>query len=416
MKKTIYSKALDQHIETGRIIGAIQGTQPGPLLVFFGGIHGNEPAGLFALRQVYQELLESDCEFHGEFVAIAGNLWALSQQRRYDKYDLNRLWTPEGIDKLKRRAFSKDEMSEDIEQQQEIFQCLTELLEGDKKPYYFFDLHTTSSETEPFITINDTLLNRAFSSLYPVPIILGIEEFLEGPLLSYINELGYISIGFEAGQNDSRAAFENHKAFIYLSLYNSGFIDRASFDAYNAHEKTLRQASSIQNEIFEITMRYQIQAGEAFAMKPGYVNFQPIRKRETLADNAQGPIRAPMSGRIFMPLYQSQGDDGYFILRRIPAWALKLSAALRRWQSHKFLVWLPGIRWRDKQRRELSVNTRVARFLTKQVFHLLGYRAWRQTPRTIIMSQRESHANMADYRTAPWHPSSTRQTSHGHAA
>ena len=400
----------------GESLVAIRGAQPGPLLVFFGGIHGNEPAGLFALHQVYQELLESGCEFHGEFVAIAGNLWALSQQRRYDKYDLNRLWTPEGIEKLQRQSFSEDEMSEDIEQQQEIFQCLNELLEGGKAPYYFFDLHTTSSETEPFITVNDTLLNRAFSSLYPVPIILGIEEFLEGPLLSYINELGYISIGFEAGQNDSRAAFENHKAFIYLSLCNSGFIDRASFGAYEMYDETLKRASSIQNDIFEITMRYQIQSGEAFAMKPGYANFQPIRQREHLADNAHGPIRAPMDGRIFMPLYQSQGDDGYFILRRIPAWALKLSAALRRWQSHKFLVWLPGIRWRDKQQRVLSVNTRIARFLTKQVFHLLGYRAWRQTQRTIIMSQREYHAKDADYRTAPWRLPSMRDTSHGHTA
>jgi hypothetical protein len=55
---------------------------------------GNEPSGLFALHHVYHELLASECEFHGEFVAMNGNLWALSQQKRYDKYDLNRLWTP----------------------------------------------------------------------------------------------------------------------------------------------------------------------------------------------------------------------------------------------------------------------------------------------------------------------------------
>ena len=402
MKKLIYSNALDRRIETGRIIGALQGTQPGPLLVFFGGMHGNEPAGLFALHEVYHELLALDCEFHGKFVAIAGNLWALSQQKRYAKYDLNRLWTPEGIERLKNQAFSEDEMSEDIRQQQEIFQCLNELLETSEKPYYFFDLHTTSSQTEPFILINDTLVNRKFASLYSAPIILGIEEFLEGPLLSYVNELGYIALGFEAGQNDHPASFENHKAFIYLSLLYSGFIDRASFGAYDKYHDILRQASSIQNDMFEIMTRYPIRAGEAFAMKPGYVNFQPIRKREHLADNSQGPIRSSMSGRIFMPLYQAQGDDGYFILRRIPGWALKLSVALRRLQSHKFLVWLPGIRWRDKQRRVLSVNTRIARFLTKPVFHLLGYRAWRQTPQTIIMSQREYQAKVADYRTAPW--------------
>jgi len=101
MKKTIYNNARDKTIETGRIIGALQGTQPGPLLVFCGGIHGNEPAGLFALPQVYHKLLESDCDFHGKSVAIAGNVWALSQPKRYATYDLNRLWTPEGIEQLK---------------------------------------------------------------------------------------------------------------------------------------------------------------------------------------------------------------------------------------------------------------------------------------------------------------------------
>jgi hypothetical protein len=408
MKKTIYSRALDKAIETGRIIGAIQGTQPGPMLVFFGGIHGNEPSGLFALHHVYHELRESECAFHGEFVAMSGNLWALSQQKRYDKYDLNRLWTPAGIRKLQHHAFSEEEMSEDIYQQQEIFQGVNGLLDASKGPYYFFDLHTTSSDTEPFITINDTLLNRQFSRLYPVPIILGIEEFLEGPLLSYINELGYISIGFEAGQNDHLISVANHRAFIYLSLFNSGFIDRVPFDDYDTHYSMLRQSSSSRQEVFEIKLRYQIQENEAFTMQPGYRNFQPITKNEHLADNEKGPIRSPMTGRVFMPLYQTQGDDGYFILRHISGWVLRLSAVLRRWQSHKFLVWLPGVTWHDKPRHVLKVNTRTARFLTKQVFHILGYRVWEQTQRTVIMRQREYHTKIVDYRTAPWNTQTRR--------
>jgi len=73
---------------------------------------------------------------------------------------------------------------------------------------------------------------------------LGIEEFLEGPLLSYINELGYLAIGFEAGQNDRLASFENHKAFIYLSMLHSGFIDRTSLDDPDRYEDMLSAASS----------------------------------------------------------------------------------------------------------------------------------------------------------------------------
>jgi hypothetical protein len=49
-------------------------------------------------------------------------------------------------------------------------------------------------------------------------------------------------------------------------------------------------------------------------------------------------------------------------------------------------------------------NTHIAGFLTKEVFHLLGDRVWKQTQRTVVMSQREYGAKVADYRVAPWNP------------
>lgn len=402
MNKKIYSKALDQEIDVGRIIGHIKGQKPGPTVVFLGSIHGNEPSGLFALHQVYNELLVSAYEFNGTFVAISGHHWALRHQLRYHKYDLNRLWTSEAIAKLRGGAFSEAEMSEDIAQQKEIFQCLQELFATSEGPYYFFDLHTTSSATEPFITINDTLINRKFASLYPVPTILGIEEYLDGPLLSYINELGYIAIGFEAGQNDELSSFENHKSFIYLSLANTGVIDKQAFDDYGKHLGIIGKSSVDMRDIFEIRVQYKIKDDEAFTMNPGYVNFQLLKKHEHLATNQKGKINATMQGRIFMPLYQDQGDDGYFIIRKIPTFLLRLSASLRTWRSHKFLIWLPGIKWYDKQRHALIVNTRVARFLTKQVFHLLGYRSRKQNEKSIIMTQREYNSKTEDYASAPW--------------
>jgi hypothetical protein len=402
MKKKIYSKALDKEIDVGRVIGHIKGRKPGPTLVFLGGIHGNEPSGLFALHQVYSELLTAGYEFNGTFVAISGHHWALQQQKRYHKYDLNRMWSPEGVTRLKDAAFSEDEMSEDITQQKEIFQCLHELFATSQGPYYFFDLHTTSSATEPFITINDTLLNRKFAGLYPVPIILGIEEYLDGPLLSYINELGYIAIGFEAGQHDALSSFENHKSFIYLSLVNTGCIDKNAFDDYNKHFGIIGKSSVDMRDIFEISVQYKIKHDDAFTMNPGYVNFQPIQKNEYLATNQNGRVHATMRGRIFMPLYQEQGDDGYFIIRKIPGFLLRLSATLRKWKSYKFLIWLPGIKWYDKQQHALIVNTGVARFLTKQVFHLLGYRSRKQNETSIMMRQREYNSKNEDYAFAPW--------------
>ena len=47
----VYSKALDQSIEVDRLIGQIRGEQPGPTIIFLGGMHGNEPSGVFALQK-----------------------------------------------------------------------------------------------------------------------------------------------------------------------------------------------------------------------------------------------------------------------------------------------------------------------------------------------------------------------------
>ena len=43
-------------VETKRIIGHIKGDLPGPTLIFFGGIHGNEQSGVTALEHVFKEL------------------------------------------------------------------------------------------------------------------------------------------------------------------------------------------------------------------------------------------------------------------------------------------------------------------------------------------------------------------------
>ena len=39
-----------------RVIFKIKGKQPGPTIVFFGGIHGNEPAGVIALKETSNNL------------------------------------------------------------------------------------------------------------------------------------------------------------------------------------------------------------------------------------------------------------------------------------------------------------------------------------------------------------------------
>ena len=192
----VYSKALNEFTEIDRLIGQYRGESPGPTLIFTAGIHGNEPAGIFALQEVFEKLQSSNFPFKGDMFAIGGNLNALAKGVRFKKVDLNRIWNEDSVSEL-RSGINHSSEKESIEQK-EIYYIVKKILDKATGPVYFFDLHTTSSETVPFVTVNDSLLNRKFTQQYPVPMILGIEEFLDGPLLSYINELGYVAFGSKA--------------------------------------------------------------------------------------------------------------------------------------------------------------------------------------------------------------------------
>lgn len=47
-------------------------------------------------------------------------------------------------------------------------------------------------------------------------------------------------------------------------------------------------------------------------MEPGFTNFQPVVRAQLLARDRHGDIRAVENGYVLMPLYQSQGTDGFF--------------------------------------------------------------------------------------------------------
>ncbi|MEN7551775.1 succinylglutamate desuccinylase/aspartoacylase family protein [Rapidithrix thailandica] len=395
----IYNEALDSTVELKRVIGHIQGAKPGPTLIFIGGIHGNEPSGVFALNKVVEELCHQDIELQGNLYALSGNLWALEKGVRFHRQDLNRLWT---VDKV--RALENDRIgvnNEDVNQQVEIYTLIRHILDTESGPFYFFDLHTTSSTTIPFLTVNDSLLNRKFIQQYPVPMILGIEEYLDGPFLSYINELGYVSFGFEAGQHDDPASIENHIAFIYLSLVFANVVAKESIN-FEQYYQRLAKASGYIRSFYEIFYCYKIKAGEKFTMLPGYLNFQQVKKGQLLAKSNNKPVLAPNTSRIFMPLYQSQGDDGFYSIRSIRPIFLALSAVLRKCRLDRIVPLLPGVRWATVYKDSLIVNRKIARFFAKQLLHLLGYRCKQMNGTYLMIKSREFASRTKEYQKESW--------------
>ncbi len=387
----VYSKARNQSVETERIIGQVKGKNPGPTLIFFAGIHGNEPAGVFALKEVFTEISQDNAIENGTVHAIGGNLKALASGVRYLNKDLNRMWLKPY---LNGQPYSNEDSPVEYTEMKSILDQVNEILTQEQGPFYFFDLHTTSSNSLPFITINDTMLNRMFAMHFGVPVILGIEEYLDGPLLSYINTLGYISIGFESGQHEQPESIEMHKHFIRMSMKITGVnrgIDNITATSQNSTPT-----------FYEIVHRHAIGHSISFNMCPGFENFQQIVKGEILACEKNSWLVAPHDGHIFMPLYQDQGDDGYFIIRPIAKKYLYLSTLLRRLGIDSLLALLPGVRYTDELKKSLRINQRVAKFFTKDFLHLMGYRVKQQDINHLIAHKREHRKAHLFYKGKAW--------------
>ncbi|MGJ8743218.1 aspartoacylase [Polaribacter sp.] len=352
-----------------RVIGHVKGAKKSPTIIAFGGIHGNEPAGINALQQVFKRIKDENISLIGNFYGISGNINAISENIRFKNVDLNRIWTKEEILKL---PLNK-ELYEESKEQYEIYIIIKDILKKEKGPFYFLDLHTTSSVTEPFITISDSLNNRNFSSHFTIPTILGIEEYLDGPLLTYINEFGHISVGFEAGQHESAVSVDNCIAFLWLALVASKCVKKEEIKNYDFYKNSLTLFSEDQ-DFYKIDFKYSIKPFEVFKMVKGYKNFREIVKHELLAHSNGNEIQSHIKGKIFMPLYQKKGDDGFFIISRISKFWLKTSRIARKLRFHNFLKLLPGVSSDKNNSYTLIVNPKTAQFLATDIFHLFGYR------------------------------------------
>ena len=384
--------------DESRIIDGLYLNDEAPTLIIFTGVHGNEPAGVLAVENVFQQLRKSTKNLDGNFIGIRGNLPALQKGKRFLEKDLNRLWT--GVN-IKNIQFKKEQLRS-IEEKELLllYKEIARILSRFTGPIYFIDIHTTSSKTIPFITINDALINRKFSRKFPLPAILGIEEYLEGPLLSYINELGYVSLGFECGQHQDVVAVENAESFTWIALAIAKILPISFQPQYKKALDKLSLTSNGNTTFYEVVKRFGLKPQDQFQMLEGFKSFETIKKGALLAKHNDKKVTACKNSILFMPLYQSQGEEGFFLIRSIPLWIMRFSEFLRGTNWDYLLSLLPGIS--KTRKNQLIVNTKIARFLRRPLFHLLGYRAKPSKGNRTIMSNRERSSKKGLYKDCSW--------------
>lgn len=368
------------------LIASIRGPFPGPTLLILGGIHGNEPAGVLAADRVLRRMKELSANLRGEVVLLRGNTRALERKVRYIDADLNRQWTAANIRTRETGRGVHSQISEFFERA-ELLVALREVVSRARGEIYFVDLHTTSAKGKPFATVGDTLRNRRFALKFPLTIVLGLEEQIDGTLLEYVNNLGAITMGLEAGQHQALSSIENHEAVIWTASVAAGNF-RADDLPELEHYRTLLKRAGGGRRVVEVRHRHAIVPEDEFRMEPGFRNFQPVRRGQVLAKDRNGDIRARETGLILLPLYQALGDDGFFLGREVRQFWLNLSALLRFMKLGHYIHFLPGVRRDPLNENFFIINTRIARILPLQILHLLGFRRRRWIDNYLVVSRR----------------------------
>lgn len=207
--------------------------------------------------------------------------------------------------------------------------------------------------------------------------------------MGYLSDMGVVTMGFEAGPHDSPESLFRQEAAIWIALVASGVLRTQDCLRLEDSRAKLSSAATNYPRVLEVRHRQSVKVESRFRMEPGFRNFDTVRKGQLLARDIRGAIHSPENGRILMPLYQSQGSDGFFIVRRIWPFWLTLSRLLRRLPVRHLIPYLPGVRRHPERGHVLLVDPAIAGCFTGEFFHLFGYRKCQPEGDHLVFKRRD---------------------------
>ncbi len=361
-----------------REIGRVVGTSAGPTLVVVAGIHGNEPAGIEAGRRVLAGLCSSvtEGELRGEVVVLAGNLASLKRGVRYQTKDLNRQWSDARVAEL--RAMADGALDDEDAEQRELLAMIEAAMGRARGAVHLADFHTSSAEGVPFVLFGDTLPQRSFVRAFPLPVIIGLEEQVDGALTEYWTRRGCVTFTAEGGQHHDPGSVDNLEAVLWMTLARAGLIDRERRPEVQRAWGLLDARRGDLPRVLEVVSRRAITAEDNFRMEPGFRNIDRARAGRLLARDRRGEIAAPEEGLVILPLYQGLGSDGYFWGREVSPARLRVARWLRGLGAEVLLGLLPGVSRDGRHPTRYVVNAGMERLMPREVFRMFGYRRERR--------------------------------------
>ena len=304
-----------------RVIGRFDGVERGPLLIAIGAMHGNEPAGVLAIERLlemlaFERINRPEFIYRGRFLGLVGNLQAFEQKRRFLREDLNRFFKTERISQLNS---ANGLVEEDLEAYELVHAIRAEIADYQPTHVVFIDLHTTTADGGVFSIVNDSPAARAIALDLRAPVILGMLDGVSGTSLHYFTTKNMgtstVSLVFESGQHNDPLSIDRAVSALVKTMRSIGAVHPR--DVEGRHDEILRESTDGLPDLVRFAQNRSITPADQFIMRPGYRNFDPIKQGEHLADDIEGPILSPCDGLILMPLYQKQGDDGFFVVEEL---------------------------------------------------------------------------------------------------
>ena len=234
------------------------------------------------------------------------------------EHDLNRLWKEDFLTAIYQ--------GESFPWPLEVAECkgLNEAIQAEINSYepaelILLDLHTTTAKGGIFTIPTQDPRSQLLAQCLHAPIVHGLAEDLEGTLAAYASTdpwgMSTYSLIFEAGQHDDPLSIDHSISALVHTLRGLGMVEEKDVEHFHA-ERLNASANGLPKET-RLLYRHRIHEGDNFHMLPGFSNFMHIEKGQLLAYDKEGPITAQHDSLMLMPLYQSQGEDGFFLLEEV---------------------------------------------------------------------------------------------------
>jgi succinylglutamate desuccinylase len=287
-------------------------------------MHGNEPAGINALEIMFKMLevepvANPNFNFCGRMIGLRGNLKAINAGKRFIEKDLNRQWTDENVARIKHANTDEELGPEDLEIKQILNFVKKEIEDYQPERIIVLDLHTTTAFGGIFTVAAEDVESVEIGIELHAPVITGLLRGIKGSCLHYFCTKNFgihtTPVVFESGQHNEELSINRAIAAITNCMRTIGCV-RAE-DVENRHDELLVEYSKGLPKVADLVTIHSVNPGDGFKMKPGYKNFQSVKKGEVLATDKHGDIKAVEDSRILMPLYQEQGEDGFFLIRDV---------------------------------------------------------------------------------------------------